>query len=260
MKKINLTSIIFCISICIIGLVSRINLFNSSIKFEIFYSIIVLFSIFIANILIKDIAINKTDITCGKRYLYAFCLNYVVGFSTEKFLFIYFNGNPTKSGMLIGQLILLLSLTLTFILFKFDLTFFRFNLNFKSLLSSIFIGLIFVFLTILQTTFVAKPNLAKLLFTFFRLLIYPALFEEVLYRGFIINGLKSLNLSNFTINIIQSIIFGLVHFSLYSNLGLYGIFLTSGQIIFGYLLGLVCLKTKSLMPGIIIHAFMDLTF
>lgn len=67
-------------------------------------------------------------------------------------------------------------------------------------------------------------------------------------------------MENWKANMIQATIFGLTHicenhsqgFSLQS-----AIFLTSAQVISGYVFGKISLKTHSLMPSIILHALID---
>ena len=73
-------------------------------------------------------------------------------------------------------------------------------------------------------------------------------------------GLKRFLSDEHIINIIQAIVFGLSHFVSYTEYGIWGIFLTSSQILWGYLFGIVYMKSKSLIPSIIVHAFADLTF
>lgn len=88
--------------------------------------------------------------------------------------------------------------------------------------------------------------------------IYPGIYEEFLFRGILISGLKAYNISEVKINIIQALLFGLPHGLLITNLGFKGIFLTGMQILMGYILGKVYFKTKSLTPCIILHGLIDI--
>ena len=47
------------------------------------------------------------------------------------------------------------------------------------------------------------------------LLIYPAFYEEIIYRGLLISMLKGYDLEDWKINCIQSLVFGLPHAFLY---------------------------------------------
>ena len=90
------------------------------------------------------------------------------------------------------------------------------------------------------------------------IIIYPAFFEEIAYRGFFMSALLSYNIDIKKINMIQAIVFGLTHFSLYyADYGFMGIFLTGGQALLGYILGEIYIRTKSLTPCIIFHVFLD---
>ncbi|MGG7056993.1 CPBP family intramembrane glutamic endopeptidase [Clostridium tertium] len=95
---------------------------------------------------------------------------------------------------------------------------------------------------------------------FISLLFYPSLYEEFLFRGFFIGGIKKFKLDDNWINIIQALVFGLIHYNQFSQYGILGILGSSNQILIGFLLGQVYYYTGSLTPSIIIHAFCDLLF
>lgn len=89
--------------------------------------------------------------------------------------------------------------------------------------------------------------------------VYPGFFEEFLYRGLLISKLKNYKLTEESINIIQAILFGLLHCNLYTqdvSLG-FAILATAAQMLLGYILGKIYFKTKSLMPCIIFHVILD---
>ena len=88
--------------------------------------------------------------------------------------------------------------------------------------------------------------------------IQPALYEEVIYRGFLISALKGFGLDDFNINVVQAIIFGLLHFSIHIQYGWIGVLGTSSQILLGFILGKIYIKSKSLMPCIILHLLIDI--
>lgn len=84
-----------------------------------------------------------------------------------------------------------------------------------------------------------------------------------MFRGFLISGLLSFNMEKWKANIIQSVIFGLGHcFVVSKGLGFHisalaAILHTSQQMMIGYVLGKIYLKTNSLLPGIILHGLLD---
>lgn len=86
---------------------------------------------------------------------------------------------------------------------------------------------------------------------------YPGIFEEVLYRGFLISGLKGIGLSDEKCNVIQSIIFGIAHVMSWGAAPKAFILYTTAQAMAGYLLGKVYFKTKSLTPCILLHGLMN---
>ncbi|HUW90112.1 MAG TPA: CPBP family intramembrane glutamic endopeptidase, partial [Candidatus Nanopelagicaceae bacterium] len=92
----------------------------------------------------------------------------------------------------------------------------------------------------------------------FILALIPGIWEEVSFRG-VISTLNLRKYSRTTVLIVVSIIFGLFH---YFNL-LVGsdLVLTGIQVIYasllGFLLGYLFIKTKSLIPSIILHYLID---
>lgn len=86
---------------------------------------------------------------------------------------------------------------------------------------------------------------------------YPGFFEEVLYRGFLISGLKGLGLSNNKCNIVQAIIFGISHVMSWGIPSWIFLLSTASQAMVGYLLGKIYFKTESLMPCILFHGLLD---
>ena len=149
--------------------------------------------------------------------------------------------------LIIIQIIVIILPMLTCYFFSIKLTDFNWKTSFKWLVVScvIFIDGFSVF----------KYNkfscISDYIFDSFDALIFNASFEEVLFRGFLISLLKSFKLNNTKINIIQSIIFGLIHIYQTSFWGL------SYHILMGYVLGKLYLKSKSLTPSIILHLLIN---
>ena len=88
----------------------------------------------------------------------------------------------------------------------------------------------------------------------FILMLIPGIWEEVSFRGVMIT-LNMRKYSRTTVVIVISLLFGLSHY--FNLLGDFNLFATSLQVIwaalFGCLLGYLFIKTKSLIPSIILH-------
>lgn len=155
--------------------------------------------------------------------------------------------------------------TLIMYLFHLKFSIFKWSITFKELLV-----IILAFLCVLFPRLIIQGNSALRYYSSFnkkdlaylyyclRVLIYPAFNEEVIFRGLLITGLKGYRLEYWKINILQSIIFGLLHFGVYKGLGFIAIILMGSQIITGYILGIIYYKTKSLTPCILFHALIDI--
>ena len=158
--------------------------------------------------------------------------------------------------LIIIQIIVIILPMLTCYFFSIKLTDFNWKTSFKWLVVSCVIFIILFIPKIYIDGFsVFKYNkfscISDYIFDSFDALIFNASFEEVLFRGFLISLLKSFKLNNTKINIIQSIIFGLIHIYQTSFWGL------SYHIIMGYVLGKLYLKSKSLTPSIILHLLIN---
>lgn len=92
---------------------------------------------------------------------------------------------------------------------------------------------------------------------FIQQLYYPSIVEEVLFRGLLLTGLLSVHIREDRANIIQAIAFGLIHLLNHNEISIVSILLISLQTFIGYIFGKLYLKTKSLTPGIILHALID---
>jgi len=88
----------------------------------------------------------------------------------------------------------------------------------------------------------------------FILMLIPGIWEEVCFRGVMIT-LNMRKHSRTTVVIVVSLLFGLFHY--FNLLGGPNLFATTLQVIwaalFGFLLGYLFIKTKSLIPSIILH-------
>lgn len=110
----------------------------------------------------------------------------------------------------------------------------------------------FSIINLLSIPFVAKFVLSTLYHC-----LYPGLLEEVLYRGFLISGLKGLGIDNWKCNMIQAILFGITHVFACGNYAWRFLLTTAYQILMGYVFGKIYFKTKSLTPCILLHGLLD---
>ena len=251
MKK-NIIYIIFCTIIGITSIVAHKSYYTTLETCT--YIGLILIILFLE----KYKPINNTKIVSGKKYLYAWFFICFIEYLIIKILYI-LNINMTNLINIISiQTIILSFLFITFKIFKMKLNNFKFNISIKTLFFSTLIGLIFVFITLINSDFKGPPNLLKTSFEFIDLFLFTSFHEETVDRGLLISGLKTYNIQEYSINIIQSIIFGIMHFSQYGELSMFAILCTSSQVLAGFFLGELYIYTKSLMPGMIIHLFMDL--
>lgn len=181
------------------------------------------------------------------------------------YIFTYRIGRNTSFLVNTAIQVFLVSCTLIMYLFHLKFSIFKWSITFKELLVIIlaFLCLLFPRLIIqgksaLKYYSSFNKNDLDYLYYSLRVFIYPAFNEEVIFRGLLISGLKGYGLEYWKVNIVQSIIFGLLHFGVYKGLGFIAIVYMSSQIITGYILGIIYYKTKSLTPCILFHALIDI--
>lgn len=83
------------------------------------------------------------------------------------------------------------------------------------------------------------------------IVVYGPIAEEVVFRGFLFKGIQSSKMGNTGAVLITSFLWAILHLQ-------YGIFDISSIFVFGILLGIVRIRTKSLFPVIILHCFNNL--
>ena len=86
---------------------------------------------------------------------------------------------------------------------------------------------------------------------------YPGIFEETVYRGFLISGLKGLGLNESKCNVVQALFFGASHVNSWGSGSFIFLLHTAFQSLIGYLFGKLYFKTKSLTPCIILHGLFN---
>ena len=82
------------------------------------------------------------------------------------------------------------------------------------------------------------------LLIFIRLVVVPAIFEELFFRKAVLNASKKFG-TGFAI-IISSVLFGLIHLNFYQAIG---------AMFAGVIFAIITLKTGSIIPSIVLHAF-----
>jgi membrane protease YdiL (CAAX protease family) len=150
-------------------------------------------------------------------------------------------------------------------LWGIKITYFNYKVSLKFLLYTLLLflmylipGLLYEGSDILRINNTYNNSSMSYFFDFCIKLIYPAFYEEFIYRGLLITGLTGIGCNRIQANIIQSILFGITHYSLYLNYGYLCILAITGQIIIGFLLGKLYYKTNSLTPCIIYHLLFDM--
>ncbi len=156
------------------------------------------------------------------------------------------------------QLPIILTIT-SCTLFKVRLRDFNWSINAKTLL---YIFALFILLKIpyiVATDFDSLKALPVDYFfrNFFQQIYYPSIVEEVIFRGFLLSGLLSIGIRESKANMIQAVVFGLIHALPPNELTIISILSTSMQMYLGYLIGKIYLSTKSLTPCIILHGLID---
>lgn len=145
------------------------------------------------------------------------------------------------------------------IFFKVRLRDFNWSIDSKTILY------VFALFAILKLSYVIATDLDSLrglpvnyfIRNFIQQLYYPSLAEEVIFRGFLLSGLLSVGMDASKANILQAILFGLIHVISPDGITLIAILSTSFQVYVGFLIGKIYLSTKSLTPCIILHALID---
>lgn len=209
-------------------------------------------------ILSRHKIINNLNIPHGKTYLYAWLVSLILPLIIQALIH---TQNVGKKNKIIAEILIFCSLFIILRLFKIEITKLNFKLSLKTFLLSLSVGLGYIILTSICESIsgnsIKNLSFSSIVFYLIQSFAYVAFFEETTCRGLLMGGLKSYRIPDYLINIIQAIIFGFLHCPHYSSFGIKTILSTSYQMIFGYFVGLIYLRTKSLMPGIIIHALFD---
>lgn len=210
-----------------------------------------------------DVKIYKNK-KCIGIFMSITIVTIIVGYMFNRYLIL--NYISTANKMILGWLIYLV-LTLLLLMcyiFGVKLSHYRWNMNIKMLL---FVGAIYIMYRIIPIIMAIVGG--YLYFDFGTLkdfiaqgiarTIYPGIFEEVLCRGFLISGLTGFGVSDNKSNVIQSVVFGVLHMILGGGMFSWvGILPYAAQTLMGYVLGRLYFKTKSLTPCILLHGLMNI--
>lgn len=203
---------------------------------------------------------DQLAIPHNKKILYAFFLAFGLYFLILNGFSIF--GVLEKANTIHDYRLIQLPIILTIFsctLFKVRLRDFNWSINAKTLLT------VFVLFGLLKLSYLVATDFNSLkalpvdyyFRNFIQQIYYPSIVEEVIFRGFLFSGLLSIGIREPKANIIQALVFGLIHALPPNELTLISLLSTSMQVYIGYLIGKLYLSTKSLTPCIILHALID---
>lgn len=244
-KKLSFMEVAL-LSVCII----LIFLVRTNYVLSFIFSLLILFGF--ENHLIND----KVEIKKEKKFLYAFILVFFVYMAIQIFSnFVNTDHYTLNQWRLFFQVPLTMTILLGY-LFKVRLNDFNWGITLKS-----FLVIIIIFISLELGTIVdlrmESNTMSFYIKNFIQKLFYPSIIEEVLFRGFFINGLLAFDEREDKANIIQSIIFGIVHIISYNELSIIILLSTCIQVFIGYIFGKIYLQTKSLTPCILLHTLIN---
>ncbi len=135
---------------------------------------------------------------------------------------------------------------------------FRWAVSKKQLLGTLVIGLVYVGITVTFDGFIFinqfKSDILQYALYIFVTLVLVAFLEEFICRGILVSALEGYQLAEWKINIIQAILFGVLHCGKYLDRGIgIALLITCYQTVIGYFFGKIYFKTRSLTPCIILH-------
>ena len=206
----------------------------------------------------------KNQIYKNKKTIFVFIIIEVILLTIIKLLGINYTTQNNSNRMYV--LLIQLSLPLTIFIcyfFKVELINFNWGLTFNSFTLVIIAFIVYkLFFYISKGKIYTNNNfnidfIVSFIVRFIVILISTAFFEEVLYRGFLISGLKGFGLSDNVCNAVQAIFFGISHAMSWGTPSLVFLLSLAAQAMMGYALGKLYYKTKSLLPCILFHALLD---
>lgn len=221
--------------------------------------ILVIYSI----VILKNQMINENAVIRNRKSnLYAFIAVFIAFVGIQYFFKYYYSGITYI--ILWGQpfIIQKFAVTMTIFLgvfFRISYKDFNWNITLSMFLS---IVVIYIFAGVMpylidDSMIWSEISIVGYFKSFLQHIYYPGIVEEVIFRGFMLGGLLAFGLGEDRSNIFQAIVFGLIHVMKYDGVSLITITYILPQIFLGYILGKIYLRTKSLTPCILLHAFLD---
>lgn len=247
--KLTIYEIIFII-VCI-----TINLFINGMGLERLLLPLIIIILF-GNLFCK----SNLEIKKNREFIHAFILVFFLYVSIQGY-YDYTNVNKNNYS-LFKVLLIQLPITMTVLvpyIFGIKIRNFNWRISLTSLLLILLVWLSIEILPIIRYVRLNSiTDLIKVIVINIPIKIYyPSIVEEVIFRGLCFSGLLAIGLSEDKSNIIQAIIFGLVHILNYEQFSINILLLIVPQIYIGYLIGKIYINTKSLTPCIILHALLD---
>lgn len=247
---------------------------------EIFFSIICLTILFVRGygifkilsliiiLLFGDIAPNSDmDIKKNKKFIYSFILVFTLYMSINAY-WDYINLFNKYDSINIFRIedysyflfrLPVIMIIFTACIFGVKIKDFYWKLSSSSLLLVLLVWLSFEITPIIE--YIRLNNITdfirKIIINIPIKIYYPSVVEEVIFRGLCFSGLLAIGLGEDKSNIIQAVVFGLIHMFNYEQLSTNIILQIVPQIYTGFLIGKIYINTKSLTPCIILHALID---
>lgn len=202
----------------------------------------------------------KQEYSKEKKHIYAFIaifIPYLIYINLMSF-----HGWASENHTLLHNTLFLLPINLLIVIifiFGLKLKDFGWKTTIKQVLFALLLYLIFkpfIYLLFNFDSLISK-NGFEFIYNFGYNLYYPALNEEVIFRGLLLIGLLKLGIKENYANVLHAIIFGIIHISGSRDFQIVELLSTSAQCYTGYLFGKLYLLNRSLTPNIILHALFN---
>ncbi|TCO70678.1 CAAX prenyl protease-like protein [Marinisporobacter balticus] len=202
---------------------------------------------------------NKIKIKNEKKFLYAFIIIIFVYMGIN----LYYNYiNLLDTINTINQYRLVqLPLTMTIFLgylLRVRLKDFNWSITFRALFVVVLVYILYLtYFLFYDMKSLMQSTPTYFIKNFVQQIYYPSIVEEVIFRGYLLSGLLAFGVREDKSNIIQAIVFGVIHVLGFKEISIISFLVISFQVFLGYLFGKIYLSTKSLTPCIILHALID---
>jgi CAAX amino terminal protease family. len=227
--------------------------------------IVALFLLALIFLLRKNLE-DSFEIYSNKKLLFIFITIYSILFLNVFFTAIGLYKYLGLDEGYIKNIIKIISITLSLILLKIcgiNIKNFKWSMNRGQIIGTLMIGLMYACIIIPLDGFIFinrfNGDIVQYGFFILNTIILVAFFEEFLCRGILISALKGYQIAEWKVNIIQALLFGILHCVKYLDKGIgIALLITGYQTVIGYFFGKLYLKTKTLTPSILIHLLWDI--